>query len=288
MNTNRGVEIFSNLAIALRPKQWVKNLLVSAAPFASGTIQANSGQVIIGILGFAFASSFGYITNDWLDRNSDRLHKVKKERPFASGKLGFNHFVLLLVICVIGFSLSCYFLPRAYSIVLAIYLFITVSYTTLIKQHPVIEMFWVASGFLIRAIAGSAIIAQPPTGWFVLSVFFGALLIVSAKRLAEILAKHSLQTRKVLVLYSVEFLRLVISVSMGATLMTYSLWVFEVHPSSLIAQISIIPFALSLFIFSYIAEKGDAESPEILLLKSPVFLITSLTTILCLIQIFYR
>jgi decaprenyl-phosphate phosphoribosyltransferase len=277
-----------SLLAALRPGQWIKNFLVAAAPIAAGVIQKELISVVIGIFGFIFASSFGYLINDWVDRKSDKIHETKKSRPFASGVLGLKHLILMSIVCLVGIFFSCFYLNIKYAIVLGLYVFITISYSIFLKHQPVIEMFWLASGFLVRAIAGSVIIGYPPTGWFVLSVFFGSLLIVSAKRLAELQASYSSQTRKVLEVYSVEFLRLIVAVSLGTTLITYSLWVFQVHPNSLIAQISIIPFSLTLFTFSFQCEKGDAQSPEILLFTTRSLLIPALLSIFCLAVVFYK
>jgi len=81
--------------MSLRPKQWVKNLLVIAAPIAAGQFFTNLFQLFLGCLSFIFASSLGYLVNDWRDRKSDQVHPLKRNRPFASGELSFKHFLFL-------------------------------------------------------------------------------------------------------------------------------------------------------------------------------------------------
>ena len=271
----------------MRPKQWIKNLLVAAAPLAAGQIQGKMLEVSLGILGFIFASSFGYLINDWLDRDLDRLHPKKKTRPFASGKLSFIHLMILVLVNVMGAILSAYFLPSSYSIALAAYVGITLSYSIYVKHQPVIEMFWLSTSFLVRAIAGSMIISESPTGWFVICVFFGALFVVSAKRLAEYNSPEGIDTRKIMKLYSEKYLQTVLTTSLTVTSLTYSLWAFDFGENTLLAQISIFPFVTSLYLYAYQCDKEDAQKPEELLFKSQSFLAASFLTILCLLLVFY-
>lgn len=283
-----GSKVSRSMFLALRPKQWVKNLLVAAAPVAAGKIQEEMLQVCIGILGFIFASSFGYLINDWLDRDRDRLHATKKLRPFASGRLGMTHLLYLILGCVIGAMACAYALPSIYSIALATYLLITLSYSIFVKQQPVFEMLWLSSSFLIRAIAGSTIISESPTEWFVICVFFGALYVVSAKRIAEFKSPKGVTTRGVMKLYSEEFLQTIFTTSLTVTSLTYALWAFDFPENTLLAQISIIPFVTSLYLYAYNCEQGDAQKPEELLFKSRSFLVAAFVTLLCLLLVFYK
>jgi decaprenyl-phosphate phosphoribosyltransferase len=250
---------------AMRPKQWIKNLLVAAAPIAAGDFFNEVDQIILGVAGFISASIIGYLVNDWLDQEADRLHQRKKFRPFASKQLKSKSFILLLVLNSIFTSSICFVLPREYLYAILAYLLVTISYSLYMKKKPVVEMLWLATGFLIRALAGSTIIQESPTGWFVVSVWFGALFIVSAKRVAELKQNQVSQTRQVINKYNQSFLDLVLTSSVSITLLTYSLWVFQVHPESIVAQFTILPFALSVFLYSWHCENGDAESPETLI-----------------------
>lgn len=276
------------ILLVLRPKQWIKNLLVAAAPVAAGKIQQEISIVIVGILGFIFASILGYLVNDWLDRDLDRLHATKRARPFASGKLGKWHLVLLILGSIIGAVACTIFLPPLYSIVLLSYVFITLSYSLFVKHLPVLEMLWLSSSFLIRAIAGSAVISEPPTEWFVICVFFGALFVVSAKRLAEFKTPEGVTTRIIIKSYSENFLQTVFTSSLTVTSLTYALWAFNFKVNAFLAQISIIPFVTSLYLYAYQCEKGDAQKPEELLFKSSSFRSASFLTISLLVLVFYK
>jgi len=273
---------------ALRPKQWVKNILVFAAPAAAGLLSPNFAHVAIGFVGFACASSFGYVINDWIDRENDSRHPKKQSRPFASKKLGLAELLFLLALLVSGIVVCCAFLPVKYSLCVLTYGFITISYSIYIKNIPVTELIWLALGFLIRAIAGSAIIEKSPTGWFVVAVFFGAIYVVTAKRIAELRSNHSGNTRQVLEAYALPYLNIVLTVSMGVTLLTYALWVFAVHSESALAQMTIIPFTLAVLLYAYHAETDKAEAPEDLILKDPSLIACAIFTAIPLLVVFSK
>ena len=272
---------------AMRPKQWIKNLLVAAAPIAAGDFFKEIDQIILGVAGFIAASIMGYLVNDWLDREADRLHHRKKLRPFASKQLKLKSFTLLLILNFIFTLNICLVLPLEYTYTILAYLVVTLSYSFYVKKKPVVEMLWLATGFLIRAIAGSTIIKESPTGWFVVSVWFGALFIVSAKRVAELKRNQISQTRQVINEYNQSFLDLVLTSSVSITLLTYSLWVFQVHPESFLAQFTILPFALSVYLYSWHCENGDAESPETLIFTDKLLIISAITTAVPLAAVIY-
>jgi decaprenyl-phosphate phosphoribosyltransferase len=271
---------------ALRPKQWIKNLLVLAAPAAAGVLTQNISHLFLGLMGFICASSFGYLINDWVDRPSDAKHPRKKNRPFASQKIGLRHLIGLLALLTVLIVYACLLLPTHFTLVIAAYLAVTLSYSLYLKSLPVTEMVWLALGFLLRAIAGSAIIQKSPTGWFLVAVFFGAIYVVTAKRIAEIRSEHVGSTRSVLRQYSLPFLNVILTVSIAITLLTYALWVFAVHANSAIAQLTIVPFSLSVLLYAYHAETDDAEAPEDLLFKDPVLLLGIAFTVLPLLWVF--
>ncbi len=272
---------------ATRPKQWIKNLLVIVAPIAAGDLFNQLNEIFLGLIGFTSSSIIGYVVNDWLDQESDRAHHTKSLRPFASRQLKVPSLAILLLLNSNVTLVTCFLLPKEYTFSVIVYLSVTLSYSFVIKNKPVLEMFWLSTGFLVRAIAGSAIIQKPPTGWFLLSVWFGAIFVVSAKRMAELKTSRNVQTRSVLSKYNESFLNLVLTSSVSITLLTYSLWVFEVHPNSILAQITIIPFAFSVFLYSYHCENGDAESPENLIYKDKMILLSVMATILPLAILIY-
>jgi decaprenyl-phosphate phosphoribosyltransferase len=272
---------------ALRPTQWIKNLLVLAAPIAAGSFLAEIERIVLAFVAFVFVSSLGYLVNDWRDRESDTMHLKKRNRSFASGKLTFKHLSVLILLCSIAATATLFFLPLMFIFPLLTYLIFTLLYTFIIKHIPVLEMIWLSAGFLIRALAGSIVINQPPTGWFVTFVFFGALFIVSGKRTAELRNMGSVSTRRVNTAYSDLFLNITSTISLSVTIMTYCLWVFEVHPNSYFAQASILPFTFTILMYLFSSDKGDAESPEKLLFSNNYLIAGIVLTIILLLMVFY-
>jgi decaprenyl-phosphate phosphoribosyltransferase len=272
---------------ALRPPQWIKNTLVLAAPLAAGEIFEQKAQVTLAVVSFVFASSFGYLVNDWIDREFDQIHPTKKRRPFASGRLEGRHFIMLLLLCGACATLPLMFLPSPFALTLVSYLCLTLSYSLVIKNLPVLEMFWLALGFLIRGLAGSTLIDESPTGWFVITIFFGSLFLVSTKRRAEIWRIESNSTRRVIDKYTREFISSTLLVSMSITILVFGLWVYESHPHSIFAQISFVSFAFSMFMYLYLCDKGDAETPEKLLFSNRILLLSFMLTFSLLLVVFY-
>ena len=263
------------------------SLLVAAAPLAAGSLIRERNSVVLGVLGFTAASSFGYLINDWKDKEFDRIHPKKKFRPFASRELGKKSLFFLLISCAIISLGTCLLLPNKFAIALFGYLMVTITYTLSIKNQPVLEMLWLSLGFLIRALAGSAIIQKSPTGWFIVSIAFGALFIVSSKRLAEFKNIHEGQTRRVITMYSQTFLNLIVISSITITLLTYCLWVFQVHPNSVIVQLTIFPLTLAFFSYAWQSEIGDAEAPELFIFTNKLIIYSLLAIVLPLFLSIY-
>lgn len=273
--------------MALRPKQWIKNLLVAAAPLTAGELLSEKNSVLLGVLAFTTASSFGYLVNDWKDKEFDRVHPKKKYRPFASQELGKKSLYSLLIFCAIISLGTCLLLPSKFAATLLAYLIVTMAYTLAIKNQPVLEMLWLSLGFLIRALAGSAIIQENPTGWFIVSIAFGALFIVSSKRLAEYKSINSGQTRRVITMYNQTFLNLIVTSSVTITLLTYCLWVFQVHSSSGLLQLTIFPLTLAFFLYAWQSEIGDAEAPELFIFTNKLIIYSLLVIVLTLFIVIY-
>lgn len=272
----------------LRPKQWVKNLLVIAAPIASTRLSDYWVQVMVGILSFIGASSMGYLVNDWMDKKVDRLHEKKRFRPFASGNLNRKHYLFLLSVTFILTASGAAFLGRNFLIVLLVYLFITFAYTLIVKHIPILEMFWLASGFLVRAVAGSIIVDVKPTGWFNILVFFGALFVVSTKRLSEKIHSKQSGTRRVLDEYDAEVLSSVVTISAASTVLTFCLWVIQEQSDSYLAQLSILPFVSSIILYKSSSRSSIGEAPEDILLSNKIFFLTSSISCILLGVVFYQ
>ena len=252
-----------------RPNQWVKNLLVFAAPAAAGVLNEWSSlwRAIVIFIAFCLASSGTYFWNDVLDAESDRNHPTKQHRPIASGALpiGVARVVGTLLL-VAGIGLAATTRWQA-ALVVACYVVLTSLYSTVLKHVAVVDLIVVAAGFVLRAMAGAVATDVVMSKWFSLTISFASLFIVAGKRYAELrdLGDDS-QTRSTLDDYSLGFLRIVLSVSCGAALVTYCIWAFDTRELAgstwPFYELSIIPMATALLRYTLILEQGHGAAPE--------------------------
>ena len=268
---------------ALRPKQWVKNLLLFVAPFAAGT-QINSDflLLLLGVLAFSIASSIGYIINDINDIEIDRIHPKKSSRPIASGTLEIKSGYLLIISLLLVLPFAVLNLPNAFKLVLLIYMLNTLIYTKFLKRIAVVELFSVAFGFVLRLIAGALVMGLEISEWFLIVGGFGALFIVSSKRLAELRQIDTREVRKVVREYSAEFLTSSTSISIAVSLTAYCLWAFNQTLDPFWYQISVIPFVMGFFRYQWLSERLIVETPEDAILSDKPLISLFLSLVLVL------
>lgn len=268
---------------ALRPSQWGKNLLVVLAPLAAGRILEPGivGRVVIAIVLFAAASSSMYLVNDVLDRHHDALHPVKKHRPIAAGAISVGAAIATAVLlgasAIIG---SVALGPPAFTGVIAIYLVSTTLYSRWLKHEPLYDIVLVASGFLLRAIAGGIVTGTVLSSWFLLSATFAALFIAAGKRASELANMSNVgsdagpdgSTRPNLVDYSPGYLRFVWTLAATVTVAAAALWALEVASDAVrpgLAQASVAPFTLAILRYAWWVDRARAEAPESVVRQDP-------------------
>jgi decaprenyl-phosphate phosphoribosyltransferase len=264
----------------MRPKQLVKNLLVFAAPLATGefTDLATIFQLLCGFVIFCLLSSTTYIMNDINDRHADLLHPGKKQRPIASGQITVGmSLVLTGYLLSIAFALSFLIPPQASVFALA-YLLSTTLYTFVFKEVPYFEMILLSFGFVLRATYGSLIANLAPSGLFILCIFCGSLFVVAEKRLAEKRRFSSKEwwPRKVLYRYQLEHL-LSLSISSGLLFMiTYAGWtVLGTHGNqdlNIWRLASVLPIGFAVLRFHKLAFQDKNDAPEEILLSNKLTL----------------
>jgi len=252
-----------------RPKQWVKNLLVFAAPAAAGVLDDGTylWPALLMFVAFCLASSGTYFWNDLLDADNDRNHPTKQHRPIASGAIpvGIAR-VVGTILMLAGIALAATTRWQA-AVVIAGYVLLTSMYSLVLKHIAVVDLIAVAAGFVLRAIGGAVATDVQMSKWFSLTISFASLFIVTGKRYAELrdLGDYS-QTRRTLDEYSLGFLRIVLSVGCGAALVTYCIWAFdtpEVAGSTFpYYELSIVPMAAALLRYTLILEQGHGAAPE--------------------------
>ena len=283
-------ELIFGGVMALRPKQWTKNFLLFVAPFAAGVEFSRNTllHLFLGFLAFCASSSIGYVWNDLNDKAIDKLHPKKRLRPFAAEVLSTRAGMYLIVTLTVLLFFLALELPQEFTAVVVIYLFNTLLYTTFIKRIPVIEMFSVAFGFILRLIAGAIVLDLQISEWFLIVGGFGALFIVTAKRLAEFKQAESRQVRKVIDTYTSEFLYSITSISVAVSVTAFCIWAFSQEQNPFWYQISVVPFVMGIFRYRWMSESIIVEVPEDAILKDRTLLSLSVCLMLCLtIAIFY-
>lgn len=252
----------------LRPKQWIKNLLVITGPLAAGVLLDPSVWPLVVIaFGLFCASASGiYLVNDALDRNEDRLHPRKRHRPIASGALPLPLAVVAAAILLAGAPIVAATFSWRLSLVLGVYEIVQLAYCFWLKHLVVIDLVVVSSGFVMRAIAGAVVADVALSQWFLLVMSFGSLFMVAGKRFSEKVRvdQSAGATRRTLDDYTPDYLRFVWSLAAGVALVAYSLWAFELGAKAEFpwSAISIVPFGAALLRYGFIVDAGRAGAPE--------------------------
>jgi decaprenyl-phosphate phosphoribosyltransferase len=250
----------------LRPKQWTKNLFIFAVPIAAGKILQIDVLIntLIAILLFSLVSSSIYILNDIQDLDLDKKHPIKSNRPLASGALSLKRaYLYFIIVAVIGLGGATLF-SRELFILFTLYFSLQILYIYSFKHIPILDLFTISFGFLIRAISGGLISDIPISQWFLAVTFSGALFIISGKRYSELINFPNSDARPVLKKYSEHFLKVIWSTSMNTCIIFYSLWAIELGNEfkDNLALLSTIPFAFLIFQLSNNIQRGKAEFPE--------------------------
>ncbi|MGZ4132572.1 MAG: decaprenyl-phosphate phosphoribosyltransferase [Actinomycetota bacterium] len=258
----------SALLHALRPRQWVKNLLIFAAPGAAGILFGADvlERTAAAFVAFCALASAGYLLNDAMDAEQDRRHPSKRTRPIASGALSERAALIAAGVLAAGaLSLSTQ-LGSPFLIAALAYASVTVAYSLGLKRVAVVDLFLVASCYVLRAVAGAAAVRIEPSSWFIALVTSAAIAVVAGRRMADV-RDDGIDTADSprSATYTVEYLRGVWVLAMGIAVTTYCLWAADIpHASHGVAwsQLSIVPFALALLRYAFVIERGAAGEPE--------------------------
>lgn len=262
---------------AMRPKQWVKNVLVLAAPLAAGRL-FETGVLLASLwafISFSLVSASIYLINDSRDIEADRQHPKKRFRPIAAGELTVNTAYVLATITLAASLALGFWVARDLGITLATYWVLQVVYSFFLKHQPIIDLAMVAAGFLLRAVAGGVASGLVLSQWFLLVASFGSLFMVAGKRYSELKELgNEAGTRASLERYTKSYLREVWSVSIAIVIMSYSLWAFEQRYAQPFGipwtAISIAPFTLAVLRYAMKIDQGKAGEPEDVVLSDPI------------------
>jgi decaprenyl-phosphate phosphoribosyltransferase len=269
---------------AARPRQWPKNLLVLAAPLAGASVGRDDGigYALVAIVAFTAASAAVYYVNDVLDAERDRGHPVKRHRPVASGDLPAGHALGLAAAAgLVALGAGLWIGEPGLTGIIAVYLAVSAGYSAGLKHVPVLEAGCVASGFVLRALAGAVATHVPPSGWFLLVCSLGALAVAAGKRRGELAAlgpEAAARHRPVLRFYPARGLDAAMAVLMAGLVLSYLAWAAG-DPDAWRRGwhlASAVPLAVALARFGWLAGRGGGRGVEELILSDRVMTVAEL------------
>ncbi|HEY3310134.1 MAG TPA: decaprenyl-phosphate phosphoribosyltransferase [Anaerolineales bacterium] len=279
----------------MRPRQWTKNAFVFfALVFDKQLLHLPALlNTLAGFVLFCLVSSVVYLVNDIADIEADRQHPVKRLRPLPSGTLPVSvAWAAATLLVVIALPLA-YWLSPGFAAVLTTYLVINLAYSKWLKHVPIVDVFIIASGFVLRVEAGvTLIVVERFSPWLYVVTTLGSLYLGFGKRRAELalLAKGAGSHRKVLEGYSIPLLDQYITIVSAATILSYSLYTFSAPnlPANHSMMLSIPFVAYIIFRYLYLIQMTqDAGAPEEVLLTDRPIQISILLTGLVILAIFY-
>lgn len=278
--------VVRSLVVTARPRQWIKNLLVFAAPGTAGVLFQPwaLGRSMIAFGAFCLASSAMYFVNDVKDRVRDREHPSKRSRPVAAGQLSPRTAWVAGATLAVASVLTASVVNGPLTAAVVAYLLLCIAYTHWLKDIVLVDVAAVAGTFVLRAAAGGLAVSVYLSSWFLLVACFGALFIVVGKRFAEYraLGDGRGSHRKTLEEYSEQTLRSMLTSSATVTITAYCLWAFEGQGSrNPLAALSIVPFVLALYRYGLLREAGSCDAPEELFLRDRFLQVAGVVWLLC-------
>lgn len=280
---------------AMRPRQWVKNILIFAAVVFDRKIGDPSAllSTIAGFLLFSLVASAIYLINDITDVQADRNHPTKKNRPIASGKLpiplaGTTATALLVISLPLAYLLS-----PGFALICLVYFLLNLAYSIWLKHILLIDVLVLASFYVLRVAAGVTMInVERFSPWLYIATTFLALFLGIGKRRTELVNGHDTfnNTRKVLSNYTLPYLDQLIMIVLTITIVTYSLYTFSAPnlPDNHITMLT-IPFVIyGVFRYLYLIQvEGHGEAPEEIVLTDRPFQINIILWSASILTIFY-
>ncbi|MEX0587239.1 MAG: decaprenyl-phosphate phosphoribosyltransferase [Patescibacteria group bacterium] len=299
-----------NVIASARPRQWLKNLALFAAPFF-GTVILDAGvlsRLLTAFVVFCLLSSSAYIFNDVIDQEKDRRHPIKKHRPIASGRFSEWAARTTAAVLAIGTLLfvaenfNRYFLGTAIA-----FIALQLAYSLWIRNVIIVDALWVAAAFVLRVYAGAFVLPTPISSWLILATIGLSLLLAFGKRRSErtLLSKlhQRLLTRETLRHYPDTLLDSMIAMSATYTTLAYSIFTFQNSPSGskffedllpetlsspkwMLFTVPLVLYGVARYLY-IIYEKKEGESPEKVILTDLPILGTVVAWILATFAILY-
>ena len=281
---------------SMRPAQWTKNLFVFAALifsqrfFSAPLLLKTAGA----FLSFCVISGAFYIFNDLHDREEDRAHPKKSQRPIAKGEISPSEALALFGVLAAAALAMAFLLERGFFWAVAVYFFLQIAYSLRLKQVVILDIFVIAAGFVIRVVAGGLVIGVPISSWLLICATLLALLLSMGKRRHELLLleNKAIEHRPILKEYSAYLLDQMIAVVTASTLIAYCLYTISPETVDKFGTSHLIwttPFVLyGIFRYLYLVHlKGKGGSPEEIIIQDRPMLVNIVLWIGAVILVLY-
>ena len=278
----------------LRPHQWVKNLFLVAPLIFSKHLFDPQYFITetLAVIGFCLISSAVYVLNDIADREADKAHPIKRERPIASGKISVARAVVLDVILLAASFMVARSLSPKYQLIAGIYFLFNVAYSFWLKKVILVDVFMIAAGFMLRVIAGAFAIDVQVSPWLILCTLFVSVFLAVSKRRGEILLNIDSDARPVLKEYDIDFIDQMMTVAASGMAISYALYTVAERTVTTFGTENLIfttVFVLfGIFRYLFLIKKHKAEdNPTYLLLTDAVMMLNVLAWFLSCVFIIY-
>lgn len=270
---------------ALRPKQWTKNLLVCVGALLTQHLRepAVLARAGAGFLAFSLLSGSVYVLNDLMDVEADRRHPRKRLRPIASGRLSSGVAWAGVPVLWAAAGAVAWWIGPHFALVAGIYLASNLAYSLALKHHVILDVFLVANGFMLRAVAGViAVQAVDPavelSSWLFVCTFFGALFLAVGKRRRELVNAGTAagDQRAVLREYTPELLESMLSIAATCTLLAYALYtiwpgtVAKFHTEALLYTVPIVAYGVFRYLHLVRVSETSEDPSSVLLSDRPI------------------
>jgi decaprenyl-phosphate phosphoribosyltransferase len=284
----------------LRPADWIKNTFVFAALVFGKKVEDRAALAlsVLAFAAFCLASSAGYVLNDILDRDRDRLHPTKKDRPIPSGAVSIRAAGIMVVVLVFLCVIVCRAaLPPQFWLTIGAYVVLTWAYSLALKHRMLLDVIIIGVLFVLRAIGGAEAIGVPYSPWLVICTFMLCLFLGFGKRRCEIAMisnTHAMRGhRPILVRYTPDLLNHLLSTSAGITIITFLLYTldtssvspFEAARHKLIYTLPLVVYGV--YRYAMLVELGEVTGPTELMVKDVPFLLTVILWLLSALYILY-